>query len=313
MRRRTLLRGAALAVPATVLAGAGTAAADVSTTANFRVVVTEQVSNRIMVFDKDSAFTDANVYKTFSPGGGGWSNLSDVRIRDTASFGVVGLAAASGGNVGIWNVTDEKHQESNDLLWSAAPGGNPHAAERIPDIGAIVTASSHGYLTVYGPTAVSRPETLAKVQTVSLPGAHGVLWDPTINRLWAIGDKTLRTYEVTGTYRNTRLRYTGQSITLPGLGHDLQPDYSDPGRLWITDTYGIYRVVKSTMQAPKYSSSRRVKSFVRHSSGEDFWVQADDTGSRTWGSPTVVFSQSDDRTRSGAEFYKARWYATSFH
>jgi hypothetical protein len=236
-----------------------------------------------------------------------------VRIRDTASFGVVGLAAASGGNVGIWDITDEADQELNDLLWSATPGGNPHAIERIPNIGVIVTASSAGYLTVYGPTAISNPSTLAKVQTVTLAGAHGVLWDPVNSWLWAIGDKTLRAYRVTGSYRETRLVYTGKSVTLPGLGHDLQPDYTDPDKLWITDTYGIYRVNKTDLTAAKFSSTPRVKSFVRHTGGEDFWVQGDNAGSRTWGSPTVNFSVSPDRTKSGAEFYKARFYSTAFH
>lgn len=314
MERRTLLRGAALAIPAAgLVAGASVAMADVSATANYRIIVTEQTQNKIMVFYKDQAFTDANAYKTFSPGGGGWHNLSDVRIRDTASFGAIGLAAASGGKVGIWDITSEKHQELNDLLWSASPGGNPHAIERIPDIGAIVAASSGGYLTVYGPTAVSKPSTLAKVQTVNLPGAHGVLWDPTKKWLWAIGDKVLKAYTVTGTYRNTRLKDTGKKVTLSGMGHDLQPDYSNSGKLLITDTYGVYEVDKSALTKKQISETTRVKAYVRHSSGEDFWVRGDNKEPRPWGTPTINFSDSPHRTRSGAKFYKARWYTTAWN
>ncbi|WP_026923473.1 DUF6528 family protein [Glycomyces arizonensis] len=311
MKRRNLLRAAAVTAPlATVGVVGGIALAD---TANFRVIVTEQTKNKIMVFDKNKSFSDANVYKTFSPGTGGWYNLSDARIRNTAQFGAIGLAAASGGKVGIWNITTELHQELNDVLWSASPGGNPHALERIPNIGAFVAASSDGYLTVYGPTAISRPETLAKVQTVSLSGAHGVLWDPQNELLWACGRKIVKAYSVTGTYRNVRLKATSRSVALSGLGHDLQPDYSDSGRILVTDTYGVYAINKSTLAKTRLHENTRIKSYFMMSTGEYVWVRGDNAGSRDWGSPTVRFSQSPDRTRSGAEFYKARYYATRYN
>ncbi len=311
MKRRNLLRAAAIAAPlATVGVAGGVALAD---TANFRIIVTEQTKNKIMVFDKNKSFTDANAYKTFSPGAGGWYNLSDVRIRDTAQFGAIGLAAASGGKVGIWNITTELDQELNDVLWSASPGGNPHALERIPNIGAFVAASSGGYLTVYGPTAISRPETLAQVQTVSLAGAHGVLWDPQNELLWACGDKVVKAYSVTGTYRNVRLKSAGKSVALSGLGHDLQPDYSNSGRIIVTDTYGVYSIDKSTLAKTRLHENTRIKSYVKMSTGEYFWIRGDNAGTRDWGSPTVRFSASADRTRSGAEFYKARYYATRYN
>ncbi|MEV0649203.1 DUF6528 family protein [Phytomonospora sp. NPDC050363] len=312
MKRRTFLGAAALAAPASLILSSPAQAAVYS------VATTEQVQNKILVWDKDSAFTDANVQWSWSPGAGGWSNLSDVRFRSTASFGEVCLVAASGGNVGIVDKTTEQHQELNDLLWTGTPGGNPHAIERIPDIGAIVTASSSdgllagGYLCVYGPTAVSNPSTLARVQTIAFKGAHGVLWDPTLKHLWAVGDKMLRAYNVTGTYRNTRLVYAGKQVTLSGLGHDLQPDYTDKGKLFVTDTYGAYRVDTATLTKETVLAEGSLKAWSRHSSGEDISVKADGVGAKTWGSPTVRFSVGADRTRTGAEFYKARIHTTAF-
>ncbi|GIG69780.1 DUF6528 family protein [Phytomonospora endophytica] len=312
MKRRTLLAGAALAAPASLLLGSPAKAA------TWSIAATEQVSNKVLMWDKDVAFSDANVQWSWTPGAGGWYNLSDVRFRNTASFGEVALVAASGGNVGIVDKTTEQHQELNDLLWTGSPGGNPHAVERIPDIGAIVTASSSdgllagGYLCVYGPTAISNPSTLARVQTIAFKGAHGVLWDPSLGHLWAVGDKVLRAYNVTGTYRNTRLVSAGKSVALSGLGHDLQPDYSSPGHLFVTDTYGAYRVDTATLTKTTVSTEGSLKAWSRHSSGEDVSVRADGTGSRTWGSPTVRFSVGADRTRTGAEFYKARIYTTAF-
>jgi hypothetical protein len=312
MNRRNFLRTVAVGAPLAAAGAVGLGVASANT-ANFKVMVTEQVANKVFVFDKNKDFTNANAYKTWSPGTGGWSNLSDCRIRDTAQFGVIGLAAASGGKVGIWNVTDEKDQELNDVLWSATPGGNPHALERIPDIGAFVAASSDGFLTVYGPTKVSDPSTLAKVQTVTLAGAHGVIWDPNNKLLWACGDKVVQAYTVSGTYRNVRLKASSKKVTLAGLGHDLQADFSNSSLLQVSDSYGVYSINKSTLAKTTLHTTTRIKAYVKMSTGEYFYVRGDNAGSRDWGSPTVVFSQSADRTRSGAEFYKARYYTTAYN
>ncbi|THV43012.1 DUF6528 family protein [Glycomyces buryatensis] len=313
MKRRNLLRAAAITAPLATVGIAGGVGVALADTANFKVMLTEQVQNKVMVFDKNSSFSDANRYKSFSPGGGGWYNLSDCRIRDTAEFGAIGLAAASGGKVGIWNITSEKDQELNDVLWSASPGGNPHALERIPNVGAYVAASSDGYLTVYGPTAVSKPSTLAQVQKVTLAGAHGVLWDPNNKLLWACGNKVVKAYSVSGTYRNVRLNATSKSVALSGLGHDLQPDYGDSGRILVTDTYGVYAINKSTASKTRLHENTRIKSYFRTSTGEYIWIRGDNAGSRDWASPTLRMSATADRTRSGAEFYKARRYATAYN
>jgi hypothetical protein len=315
MRRRTILRGlAAGAIGGPAAAVLGPAAAQAAT--SYYVATTEQVKNEVMVWHKSKAFTDGNLHWSFSPGGGAWANLSDVKIRSTAAQGWIALVCASGGKAGIIDIGSEKATELNDLKWSATPGGNPHAIERIPGNGSVVVASSHGYLTLYAPSAVSNLGSLQKVQTVSLAGAHGVLWDPTYELLWAIGKGTLRGYAVEGTYRNTRLRHYGAAVSLgsSNLGHDLQPDYSNTQRLLCTATDGVYEISTAggSFSKRKISSETRVKSYVRHSSGEALSVRADNAGSRTWGSPTVRFSQSPDRTRSGAEFYKARIWTPDF-
>ncbi|SCL72103.1 hypothetical protein GA0070606_5956 [Micromonospora citrea] len=315
MQRRTILRGlAAGAVAAPTAALLGPAPAQAAT--SYYVATTEQVKNKILVFHKNKSWTDANVHWSFSPGGGAWANLSDVKIRSTQKQGWIALMVSSGGRAGIVDIDSEKHTELNDLAWSATPGGNPHAIERIPEKGAVVVASSHGYLTLYAPKSVGDLGSLAKVQTVSLPGAHGVLWDPTYKILWAIGKGKLVHYAVEGSRRNTRLKYYGGSVSLGSnnLGHDLQPDYGNKYKLLCTATDGVYEINTSggSFTKRKISSETRVKSYVRHSSGEVVSVRADNTGSRTWGSPTVRFSQSPDRKRSGAEFYKARIWTPGF-
>lgn len=301
MKRRTLLLGAAAgAATAGSAALAGTAAA----TENYQVATTEQRTNRILVFNKDDDWTENTIQWKWGSTARGWSNLSDVRFRDTKHFGRVVLAAASGGYAGI--ITS-----AGKVLWTGEPGGNPHAIERVPNIAAIVTASSGGYLNVYGPTKITDPGTLAKVQTVDLPGAHGVLWDPGLKVLWAIGDYVVRAYQVTGSYRETRLKDTGKAVELPGGGHDLQPDYTDPGKLVVTDTKAAYEVDTAALTAKVLRDETHIKAFVRHRSGEYLWVRQEGVEPRPWSSPTVHFD-SGDRTLADAQFYKARIVEAAF-
>ncbi|MFG1895631.1 DUF6528 family protein [Micromonospora zamorensis] len=315
MERRTLLRGLALgaaAAPAAALFGPGAAMA----ATNYYVATAEQVKNKVLVWNKNKGFSDANVHWSFSPGSGGWTNLSDVKIRSTSAQGWIALMVASGGKAGIVDIGSKKHTGLGDLKWSATPGGNPHAIERIPGNGSVVVASSNGHLTLYAPSSVGNLSSLAKVQTISLAGAHGVLWDPTYSLLWAIGKGVIKGYAVEGSRRGTRLKHYGAAVSIGSgnLGHDLQPDYSNKYRMLATATHGVYEIntAGGSFSARRISSQTRVKAYVRHSSGEAVSVRADNTGARTWGSPTVRFSASPDRTRSGAEFYKARIWTPNF-
>lgn len=301
MKRRTLLRGAAVGgVVATSALVAGTALAR----ENYQVATTEQRTNRILVFNKEDDWNEDTVQWEWGSSTRGWSNLSDVRFRDTKHFDRVVLAAASGGYAGI--ITS-----AGEVLWTGEPGGNPHAIERVPDIAAIVTASSGGYLNVYGPTKITDPSTLAKVQTVDLPGAHGVLWDPSLNVLWAIGDYVVRAYEVTGSYRDTRLKATDKEVALPGGGHDLQPDYTDPTKLVVTDTKAAYEIDTAALTATVLRDETHIKAFMRHRSGEYLWVRQEGNEPRPWSSPTVHFD-SGDKTLADAQFYKARIVEAAF-
>jgi len=314
MQRRTFLQGlaaAAVAAPAATLLGQQEAAAATS----YYVAATEQTKNKVLVFDKNKAFTDANVHWSFTPGGGAWANLSDVKIRATEAQGWIALVAASGGKAGIVDIGSEKHTEGNDLKWSATPGGNPHAIERVPGNGSVVVASSDGKLTLYAPTSVGNLGSLKQVQTVDYAGAHGVLWDPTFKLLWVVGKNRFSHYAVMGSGRNTRLKYAAHfSLGSGNLGHDLQPDYTNKHKMLITATKGVYELLTDggTFRSRKISSETKVKSYVKHSSGEVVSIRGDGTQPRDWANKTIRFSQSADRSRSGAQFYKARIWTTAF-
>ncbi|GAA4892455.1 hypothetical protein LX16_2009 [Stackebrandtia albiflava] len=303
MKRRTVLRGAAVgAALATTGLMAGTASAN---SPHASVCVTEQRTNRLLTFRRDTEWTEENVVWSWNPGVGGWYNLSDVRFRRATGFGRVALAAASGGNAGIIRLTGNREHDLDDLLWYGEPGGNPHAIERVPGSGVVVTASSHGHLDVYAPSRPSHPDTLRHVQTVELPGAHGVLWSPSLRVLWGIGDEVLKAYEVTGNGRDSRLVETGAQVTFPGLGHDLQPDYGHKGRLLITDTYAAYEVDTRSLTATVILEGRLIKSYVRDKWGEAMWLQAEDLPPRRWSSDVVHFD-TEDKLHPEGQIYKAR-------
>jgi hypothetical protein len=134
------------------------------------------------------------------------------RFAADGHLSAVALVTASGGKVGMVDVTGTTSTGTGDLLWSAMPGNNPHAIERIPDIGAMVVATSSGYLFVYGPTAVSGPSTLALVQTIAYDGAHGVWWDDVYGRLLAVGQgRATPFFDATGAASFSRsLSYGGE-------------------------------------------------------------------------------------------------------
>jgi hypothetical protein len=118
LSRRTLLAGsvAAVAAPATLWLAEGTAQA----AASYDVAVCEQYRNQVQIHSSAAGWTSP--HWAWSPGGGGWANLSDVKFRTTAKFGEVALVAASGGNVGmlgnLGHSLDASHKDSGILLVS---------------------------------------------------------------------------------------------------------------------------------------------------------------------------------------------------
>jgi hypothetical protein len=335
MRRRMLLRGAAavgVSAAGAALLGARPAAA-----AGGQVMVTEQTSNRVLVFPaNDATWTDGAInWQWSAPDTASWTNLSDVKRRGTANWGDVVLVAASGTPAagGRAAMID---QAGRNTIWSANVPGNPHAIERIKGHGAIVVASSRarsfnssysdgGGLSLFVPSSHGGEPTqnYANSIKVGLEGAHGVLWSTTHELLLAIGKSELRAYAlvVNGNNIITGLRRVATE-KFSGTGHDLQPDYSS-GKLFYTvggtgADHGVWETTLSNY-APSntYSfTSNRIatwtytKSYSRLPDGTSFWVDA--PSSSVWWNDTVGFSGQANSVRSGAKFYKARYWTTSF-
>jgi hypothetical protein len=330
MDRRTLLRGAAataVGAPLVSLVLPGAAhAAD-----GYHVAVCEQAANAILIHPVNKPWTPSNRIWRWAPpvaideyGKNTWRYLSDIRFRSTAAFGWVALVTASEGKVGIVDMPNE--DSAGALLWSARPYGKPHAIERIPGVGAIVTASSGrsdrvgypGFLTVYGPNRVSDPSSLRRVQEIRFQGAHGLWYDGSY--LWALGTWTLAKYRVTGDHLDTRLELVWKHswTERPYNGHSLDTDYSDSAYLLITGGGVVQRIHKASGAIQNWTPTGvGVKSYSRVASGNSFWVQA----SEQWWNTHVQFfdgagNPSFRRHLEGyghdARFYKARVSSVDF-
>uniref|UniRef100_A0AAU2UVV7 Uncharacterized protein n=1 Tax=Streptomyces sp. NBC_00003 TaxID=2903608 RepID=A0AAU2UVV7_9ACTN len=327
MNRRTLLKSAAAVAVGAPLASLATATS-AQATGTYHVAVCEQLRNQILIHPVGPVDWSpaSRLWRWQAPATTDWNLLSDIKFRETTAFGWVALVTASGGRVGIVNMGD-----GDGLLWSAAPNGNPHSIERIPDIGVIVTASSQelskgeypGHLTIYAPTNSDDPSTLAQVDTIDYEGAHGLWYDG--SHLWALGTWTLTKYQVTGSHRDARLvkvwGHTWPDPKHPFNGHSLDTDHSDPNYLLITGGGSVQRVNKSTgALTPMRPSDQGVKSFARIASGESFWQQASGSGDDWWNSEIQFFdsvgNKSFTRSLEGygytGRFYRARLSSVNF-
>ena len=161
-----------------------------------------------------------------------------------------------------------------------------------------------------------------EIRSWEFPGAHGVLWDPPTKSkpgvLWALGDGRLYGYTVEGSGWQTRLnRWRTEEFEHPGaqMGHDLQPDYTQPGNLLLTDSKGVYTYDVDKAKFTTISHRKRVKSIARHASGEYVWIVGSpsnhEMGTRVSMGSTPG-NATDERGWDDAQFYKARIFSPAY-
>ncbi len=339
MRRRNLVRALAAGAVTLPVAGIsfGGTARSAAAADSYRIAITDHVSNTIMVYDRAAADWNGDPLWSFSAGSSdGWNDPLEFRMREcyfgdeVGTLVMVAHGRGDSGRVGLMRLTSDAHLTQSDLIWTDHLTTYPHSIERVPDIGAIVIASTDkgGWLHLYVQMTGGDPSSVEPVRSYAFPEAHGVLWDPASQLLWASGGYYVRSYQVTGSKANVALKEYGTPIILnpynrdlpedewAGNGHDIQPDYTDPNRLLVTDSWGCYYIDKSTRLSHDLGgngfNTDFVKSFVRHWNGE-YILTADPTSedSGHWGGPTVYFLDAggqvvDTRTCDGSENYKAR-------
>ncbi|WP_405805034.1 twin-arginine translocation signal domain-containing protein [Streptomyces sp. NBC_01187] len=159
-------------------------------------------------------------------------------------------------NVCIFNRGDQ-FTDAN-IKWSFNPGWGDVLETRFRDTtndGSVFMVAGGGSLHLYAPTNGSI-SSLKYLRSYPFHQAHGVLWGPAYNLLWAVGGTVLRSYRVEGTYQEIKLVQAGQ-WAIAGNGHDVQPDYTDQNVLYVTDSGHVYKVDKRNPAAMEVSSTRK--------------------------------------------------------
>ncbi|SEQ10143.1 hypothetical protein SAMN04487983_100366 [Streptomyces sp. yr375] len=187
--------------------------------------------------------------------GDDWEGGTSHKLRPGGTYGGQVLVTGDGpsGFIGVI-----PYPSLAGYHWAINVGepSDVHGVEMLPDGTVIAAFASRvfgsagiaGGLAVYS-KAQGAPGnwSATPVQATSLAGAHEVLYDPSSNSVWAVGDELLVRYD----YVDGRLKW-GKSWPLPqqagakkAYGHDLTPVYGNPDRLWVGANAGMVQFSKS--------------------------------------------------------------------
>lgn len=205
----------------------------------------DQLRNRVVIYDagaweRGKSLEDLEVWSVNT------GHAAGLKYREASPFGDVVIVAGSCS--AIYSYPEGK------TLWSTnKPGNNSHSIELLPS-GHIVIANSTGNsLRLFYTNNLLSGGDPDKAQTFvdfTLDGAHGVLWDPAYNVLWAIGEYELCAYLVQGEGDSlTLVQDTSRGCTFAENrrgGHDLSPDYTDTRYLYLTVNACVMRFDKQT-------------------------------------------------------------------
>ncbi len=262
-------------------------------------LVCEQTRDQVVVYDMESyngENLEDNVVWSFRPTGneGKTANsMSGAKFRTGTVFGDVVLMCASGGYASMVTYPEKK------VIWQVAKSGtNPHSIEILPD-GNLVVASSTGATVRLYHTAELLQDPDAAVSTgvdYELKGAHGVLWDPKYQCLWAVGDDELVAYTLSGTGKSLQLvldETRGRKLPAGG-GHDLSADFSDPDHLWVTVNSKVLHFNKAQNAFEKdfensvFLSRPAVKGFGNNLNGHFFYCYPNGGPGRAWNKKSIA-------------------------
>lgn len=190
----------------------------------------------------------------------GLYDVAGVKLRTLPSTGEYVLMVAYGGSYAAM-ISYPK----GELLWSTSLAGQgPHSIELLPEEWIVVAAPGHsandyadGTLTFFNPKR-TQPRL-----SVNLPNAHGVLYDPEGNYIWAVGGDRLVKYSYV--MDAGRIHVAEElTVTLPSSGaHDLAAYYGDTDKLIVTTTEKAYVYQKSTNSFLTASEDGGIKSAKR--------------------------------------------------
>lgn len=284
---------------------------------SYLVALTNQKDSLLEVYDLSKGTLDetSRVWSYEMP----YYNIAGAKLRHSETFDDVALAVCGYGYGCMVSYPE------GDLIWyTEAAADNPHSIELLP-CGVIAIASSNGGEIRFFTT--DKKYSKAPAATVSLPDAHGVLWDDKNNVLWAIGSYLLTAYKVTLNDDNsvTVEEQISQRTILPyGNAHDLSPVYGSPDELCITTGRYVYRFNKTTKtfsteyEGNEYINRLNVKGAGNFTDGSLVYIFPDGA-LHSWTSQSIVFVHNFDgemvserlASKTG-HFYKVRVWNSAY-
>ncbi|PST84270.1 hypothetical protein C7T94_05990 [Pedobacter yulinensis] len=174
-----------------------------------------------------------------------WGNPNDFKLREVPGSGWGGVYVAAIGNKGLVTLIN---YATGNKKWAATVGGtttdNIHGVELLPNGNIVVAASTGGWVKIWGSSSLG-----SSVSTYALPDAHQVLWDPALNRLWALGGNKLVKLIVGGTAAAPTL--SAETVyTMPtGGGHAIGAKYGNTNQLYVSSGSKVYVFTKSGIGA----------------------------------------------------------------
>lgn len=243
---------------------------------------------------------------------------SDAKLRYSEFYGgYVVVASSTRGFVGIIDY------ETGENLYSRpnSPENNTHAVELLPDGNMAAASTTGNTVTIY---ASSQGDGEGYYRQYSLTDAHGLLWDPVSEVLWALGIQDLRAYRITGTLEKPELEQV-ENYRLPSDGgHDLYAVYGTDSALWVTTSDEVYQFDTRTKEFTTdyqghsdFVSTEFVKGIGNQPFSGTIITMIPDGALYTWSSDTIdLYRPGQDgsyihetKVHNANAFYKVRaWY-----
>jgi len=266
------------------------------------VLAIDQIKERAVVYDLDKYETgdtleDLEVWDVET------GHAAGLKYREDTVFGDVVLIGGS--KSAIYEYPSKKE------IWSTTnPGNNTHSIEILPS-GNIVLANSTGNSLRFFYTSALLEGDAAKAQKhtdYELAGAHGVLWDPEYEVLWALGGYELVAYTLSGEGTKEKLTpLSGMGCSLKGLGygHDLQPDFTDSRYLYFT-AGNVFRFDKDEVTASRMDKAfqlNEIKGFSNNPNNQFFSTGElggkgkffANSSKESWLTDTILFYTKEER------------------
>jgi len=190
--------------------------------------------------------------------------------------------------------------------WNAGP----HSLCVLPD-GKVAVANSTGVdaLQIIDVSAAPLDPVRQKVvKAMSLPGAHGVVWDARRGSLFALGYTNLYelAYSSADMSVSVKRSWDYSAKLCDQYGHDLVADGS--GGYFLTNHTAVWHLDPDADRWTKVRDMANVKSFSRDAKRGDLITIAKEK----WWTDELKIIEPDGTTRvvgpfPGARFYKARW------